>query len=77
MMEAKEIIVTEANRDILLLTDIEQDKAVILHLEVLSKHGKYELSDETKRWAAYDAICAEQHKKTCNFLKENGLEVKE
>ncbi len=49
--------VVEEKRDTFLLSEAEQDKAIILHLEILSQRGEFPLSDETKKYATYDALC--------------------
>ena len=57
-------------RDKYLLTEEEQDKAIILHLEKLSGRGEVELSDTTKRYATYDALCAAQFFKAYRVLNK-------
>jgi len=53
-----------------ILKDIEQDKVIILHLEALSQRGKIELSEGTKKWASYDALCHAQYHETCKEIGE-------
>ena len=57
-------------RDRYLLTEAEQDKAVILFLEELSQRGKYPLSEKTKEYATKDALCAAQFFKAYRVLYE-------
>ena len=56
--------VTEENRDEWLLTESEQDRAIINMLEELSFRGECELSEDTKKYASQDALCGEQHLKS-------------
>ena len=57
-------------RDKYLLTEDEQDKAVIEHIEELSQHGKYPLSKTTINFATKDALCAAQFFKAYRVLVE-------
>lgn len=72
MSEVEKLAITENNRDTLLLTESEQDEAVKMHLDKLSENGRIELSENTIRWASYDAICYAQHIKTINTIKQAG-----
>ena len=56
--------ITEDNRDAVLLTEMEQERAITRHLETISIRGTFVLSKETIRWASYDALCAAQHEKS-------------
>jgi len=72
MRELKWICGTQETdeRDRYLLTEEEQDRAIILHLESLSGRGEVELSDTTKRYATYDALCAAQFFKAYRVLNK-------
>ena len=62
--------VNEEIRNKYLLTESEQDRAIILFLEGLSQKGEYPLSDITKKYATYDALCGAAFIKAYRVLFE-------
>jgi len=65
--------VNETERNKYLLTEEEQDRAIIKFLEELSQQGKIPLSADTKKYATRDALCGAQFIKAYNALYDKWI----